>query len=139
MKIAIPIIIVILAVAVILFQNSNKNVCFDSNCIKAEVADDSHERSYGLMYRTSLEENTGMLFIFDFSEKHGFWMKNTLIPLDILWLDENKKVIHMVTAQPCEEEPCLSFAPTRNALYVIETNAGFAEENNIQIGDEVKF
>jgi len=136
-KITVPIVIIIIAVIAISVQNSGKEICFNSNCITAEVANSPQERARGLMYRTSLEENEGMLFIFEEPAKHGFWMRNTLIPLDIIWLNERKKIIHIATAQPCMEDSCPSFVPKQNALYVIEVNAGFAEKNNIQIGDIV--
>jgi uncharacterized protein len=138
-KIAIPIVIIVIALIVINIQNSKGKVCFSSECIDVEVTGTPEERAKGLMYRTSLDSDKGMLFVFEYPDKYAFWMKNTLIPLDIIWLNENKEVIHIVSAQPCNEEPCPSFGPIEDALYVIEVNAGFAEQNNINIGDKASF
>ena len=125
----------------IFFQNimqTKKTICFSSTCIKAEIADSPKERAQGLMYRYSLPENEGMLFIFETEEKHIFWMKNTFIPIDMIWIDKNKKIVDVKTAQPCKINNCETFTPSGRAIYVFEANAGFAEKNNIKIGGEVK-
>ena|SRR3989344_428841 len=113
-------------------------VCISNNCFRVEVADNPVERAQGLMFRKELKENSGMLFIFDSSEKHSFWMKNTLIPLDIIWIDENKKIVYIYeNAQPCRET-CDSIIPDKNAKYVLEINTGLARKYEIEIGDGVK-
>jgi uncharacterized membrane protein (UPF0127 family) len=114
-------------------------VCFPSTCIQAEVADTAEERSRGLMYREQLEEGEGMLFVFEEEAAHSFWMKNTLIALDIIWVGRNKKVVHVETTLPCTTEACQSYVPNTPALYVVEANAGFAEDNGIEVGDAVEF
>ena len=88
----------------------------------------------GLMHREQLPENQGMLFIFETQQQHAFWMKNTLIPLDMIWLNEDLEVVYIQTAIPCEEEPCTIYAPDTDALYTLEINAGLAEQNNITLG-----
>ncbi len=107
-----------------------------------EVADNRSEREKGLMDRTKLGKNQGMLFIFEEEAPRGFWMKNTLIPLDMIFLDKDKEVINVETAYP---EPNTSdselkvYRSERPAKYVIEVNAGFAESNSISPGTEVSW
>jgi uncharacterized membrane protein (UPF0127 family) len=140
-KLSIPLAIIIIAFAVIFFQDTiqtKKTICFSSTCIKAEIADSPRERAQGLMYRYSLSEDEGMLFIFETEEKHAFWMKNTFIPLDMIWIDKNKKIVDIKTTQPCQTNNCETFIPSGKAIYVFEANAGFAEKNNIKIGDDVE-
>ena len=104
--------------------------------IKVEIADDDLERQQGLMFRSFLEENGGMLFIFDDEKKHDFWMKNTLIPLDMIFINENKKIVDIKYAQPCEKDPCELYEPLESAKYVLEVNGNFTIENSIKIGDK---
>ena len=103
-----------------------------------EVAQDRAAREKGLMNRESLDENTGMLFVFDAPGNHGFWMKNTLIPLDIIWLSKSQQVIHYVQAQPCTTENCTVYrpSPTAQAAYVVELNPGPFDG---KIGDFINF
>jgi len=101
-----------------------------------EVAQTQEEREHGLMFRETLDPDGGMVFIFEKSGAYAFWMKNTLIPLDIIWLDEQKKVIDFIVAQPCKKDPCPQFTPAAKAKYVVEIPAGnFTGE----IGDFVSF
>ncbi len=111
-------------------------VCFGNECILAEVADDAAERASGLMFREELGFEDGMLFIFPEEEKHGFWMKNTLVPLTIVWVDSRMEVVHIENAVPCSEEPCPLYTPESNSLYVIELNPDFAK-GKIGIGTKV--
>ncbi len=133
--------IIVLAIIILLtyFALNSRNtpeilVCFSNNCIEAEIAVTSQERQKGLMFRKSLPENQGMFFVFGKADLHSFWMKDTYIPLDIIWIDKNR-VVHIEQAVPCKEN-CPSYKPDNPAKYILETNAGFAK--NIQIGDEVK-
>ena len=120
------------------FKNEIPIVCFSEKCVNVEIADEYSERQIGLMFREELPENSGMLFIFENSNEYRFWMKNTLIPLDVIWISEDMKIVDIQNAVPCVEEPCEVYRPREKALYVLEVNAGFAEENGIEIGDEVK-
>jgi len=133
-----------LAIAVFLYFDSiDEKVCFDENCFKVSVADSPEERALGLMNVKSLGENKGMLFVFDESDFHSFWMKNTLIPLDMIWIDSEYRVVHIkANARPCvvsNEGLCPSYSPNKKALYVLELNSGKAEEYGISVGDEVVF
>jgi uncharacterized membrane protein (UPF0127 family) len=113
-------------------------VCFETNCFDVELAITQEQKSTGLMYRTSLQEDKGMLFIFDEESEYPFWMKDTLIPLDMIWINSNKEVVRIVTAQPCEDT-CLSINPNKNAQYVLELNAGTANKIGLEIGDKLVF
>ena len=80
------------------------------------------------MHRESLDEKSGMLFVFPEDGRYGFWMKNTLIPLDIIWIDNDQRVVDIQTAQPCTAEPCPSYTPSGDARYVLEINANVSEQ-----------
>jgi uncharacterized membrane protein (UPF0127 family) len=127
-------------VLIILFlspqKKSDNTVCFEGSCIDVELATTPEEMTTGLMNRTNLPENRGMLFIFDEEGTHKFWMKNTLIPLDMIWLDENETIIYIErNAQPCYVSACSSFGPESSSKYALEVNGGFAERHTIQSGD----
>jgi uncharacterized membrane protein (UPF0127 family) len=108
--------------------------------IQAEVADTGEKRERGLMFRESLGQDRGMLFIFDRPDVYRFWMKNCRIALDMIWLDQNKRIVSLTSnAPPCLGDPCPSYQPAGKALYVIETVAGFANENGLRPGMKVKF
>ena len=122
----------------------NVKVCFNNynnSCFNVEIADNKEEREKGLMFRENLPENNGMLFVFPQEDRYGFWMKNTLIPLDIIWFNENKKIVYIKeNAQPCLNfnDDCESFIPDKEARYVLEVNAGAIERYGIKVGDEVR-
>ncbi|MBU0535351.1 MAG: DUF192 domain-containing protein [Nanoarchaeota archaeon] len=110
--------------------------------INAETADTDEERKTGLMNRTYLPEDSGMLFVFGESGKYGFWMKNTLISLDMIFLKDDESSNYTIVdiienAQPCVSEPCEVYKPVQEADIVLEVNAGFAAEKNIKTGDRV--
>lgn len=135
-RVVIIIVIVVTAAALFFsFENKENEVCFGDKCLEVEIVDTPSTRAQGLMFRESLGENQGMLFIFEENGNYPFWMKNTLIPLDIIWIDEELKILHIAEAEPCEEDPCGNYGPGNNALYVFETNKGFAREHGINVGD----
>ncbi|MBU0636285.1 DUF192 domain-containing protein [Candidatus Micrarchaeota archaeon] len=114
--------------------------CFENDtCLELEVAFSLAERQQGLMHRTELAQNSGMLFVFDSSEVHSFWMKNTLIPLDIIWLDPNGTIVGIKeNVVACEESPCPSYSIEEPSLFVLETNAGFVAQNNVHENQKVR-
>ncbi len=115
-------------------------VCFRSSCLKVEIAQSASELERGLQYRRSLDKDAGMLFIFPQNVEAAFWMKNTLIPLDMFWLDQDKKVVYIEkSAAPCLQEQCPTYGPKEMVRYVLEANAGFADAYNINIGDTATF
>jgi len=135
------VIITIIIVSVIISTQTKvpKQACFQETCFQLEIAQTPEARIQGLMFRDYLLENSGMLFIFQKPQIHNFWMKNTLIPLDIIWLDKNSKVIYIQTLQPCQEQTCPSYGPNQDSKYVLELNAGTAEKINLKIGDKIGF
>jgi len=107
--------------------------------IKAEVADTLAKRIEGLMSKKALPDNDGMLFIFGEENYHAIWMMNTSIPLDIIWIDSDHKVVDIVkNAQPCFLN-CRTYSPGKPARYVLEVNAGFTDRNSVEIGSVVEF
>ena len=107
-------------------------------CYEVELPITQEDFQTGLMQREYLPENQGMLFIFQEEQKHAFWMKNTLIPLDMMWLNEELEVVHIETATPCKEDPCTIYFPDTEALYTLEINANQTQKQNIKIGDKAK-
>ena len=112
-------------------------VCLGVHCVNAEIADTPEKRAEGLMNRETLEKNEGMLFIFDEEGLHGFWMKNTLIPLDAVWISSDLRVVDIKRMEPCLREPCPVYIPKGNAQYVLEIPANTAQEWKTQMGDTV--
>ncbi len=125
------------------FLVSSKNiskVCFKNNCFEAEIAKTQTERQKGLMGRNELGSNKGMFFIFDKDGVYSFWMKNTLLPLDIIWLDNNYKVVYIKeNAKPCDNDFCERITPNSEARYVLEVNGGICDKLKIKIGDIADF
>jgi len=106
--------------------------------ISVEIPDTVEEKKQGLMYREHLDDNAGMLFVFERKGFHGFWMKNTLIPLDLIYIAENGIITEIKeNFQPCKIDDCEVYVPQYGSKYVLEVNAGFVEEKGINIGDEV--
>jgi uncharacterized membrane protein (UPF0127 family) len=116
-------------------------VCKDkSHCILAEIAATPEARLLGLMFRDNLPEDSGMLFVYPQSNYWNFWMKNTKMPLDIIWLDETRRVVHIVyKAQPCMSKPCLIYASMYRAAYVLELSSGVSKKWQLNIGDQLIF
>lgn len=115
-------------------------VCFENHCFNIELASTVEEQKRGLTFRENLDLDKGMLFVFKKEAKHSFWMKNTLIPLDIIWINKNKEVVFISQdAQPCEKDPCPSIMPNKEAKYVLEINAGISKNIGLDIGDKISF
>lgn len=102
------------------------------------VAYSDAERISGLSGVSSLDKYEALLFVFEDEDKHGIWMKNMLIPIDIFWLNANKQVIHIEENVNPDTYPKV-YQPKTNAKYVIETNAGFAEKNKLNLIDQFKW
>jgi len=105
------------------------------NFLKIEIADNPYSRQQGLMYRKTLDNNSGMLFKFPKSEVLNFWGQNTYIHLDIAFVDENNKIIKIGKIKPFDLS---SVSSEKECVYAIETNKDFFENNNIRIGDVIK-
>lgn len=136
---------IILAVFLLVFLSGcskNSNEIYIDNGkklvkINIEIADDNDERAMGLMFRERLDENSGMLFTFDDEENRTFWMKNTLIPLDMIFIDENLEIVDIKNALPCKFEPCALYKSVQPSKYVLEVNANFSASKGINIGDKM--
>lgn len=112
-------------------------ISLDQTIIVAAIANTDPLREKGLGGVTSLNSNQGMFFMFDTSGLYGFWMKDMLIPIDMIWLDQNLKVVYIEPNVLPSTYPAV-FTPTLPAMYVLETQSGFAEKNSIKIGDTAK-
>lgn len=149
-------ILIILAIVIVIINNSKKEtsttsdeyqfhkedelVILDSNKvikkkIDIEIADTEYDRELGLMFRNEMTDEQGMLFIFPFEDYQSFWMRNTYLPLDMIFIDSQKRIItiHKNTI-PLSEGSYRSSAPTK---YVLEVNAGFTDKYQIQEGDYI--
>ncbi len=104
--------------------------------VDVSVADSWPERIQGLSNTPYLPEHVVKLFVFDSEGLHSFWMKEMNYSIDIIWLNKDGEVVHVVEAAAPESYPAM-FAPTKEALYVIETAEGFVKKNNLKLGDKV--
>jgi uncharacterized protein len=106
-----------------------------------DIADDDESRARGLMFRDSLPDDSGMLFLHDREEPQSFWMKNTRIALDILYFDRERRLVAMAQrVPPCSGgNACPSYPSRRAAKFTLELSAGTAHRLGLNIGDELKF
>ena len=110
--------------------------------IHAELADTPFKRAQGLMYRDSLPDDRGMLFIFGESQAWTFWMKNTRLPLDILWLNEQKQIVHLEANVPIctlSGDGCPQYQSNEPAMYVLELRGGRAKALRLTRGTKLRF
>ncbi len=117
---------------------SSDKVCHENKCFIVEISDTDETRKQWLMNRESMANNRGMLFVFEEQKKHTFWMKNTLIPLDMIRINSGLNIVDIQTAQPCISNVCSTYAPRWDAIYVLEINAWVAEEYTIEIWDKLE-
>jgi len=110
--------------------------------IHAELADTPQKRAQGLMYREHLAKDHGMLFTFGQAQLWTFWMKNTKIPLDIIWMSEKKQIIYIARSVPIctrKDDGCPQYQPNDPALYVLELGSGEADRLKLEKGSKLKF
>ena len=110
--------------------------------LQVEVADTPASRAQGLMHRTHLDENAGMLFIFEATSRGGFWMKNTLIPLSIAFIDEKWRIVDikdMKVAPDPSEGPFTVYDSAKPYRYALEVNEGFFTRSRVQVGAKVTY
>jgi len=140
----------LLFIAVVFLSISYQSICSiekthavvvypDGKEIDVEIAETEMSRKLGLMFRERLDWDEGMLFIFENDDFHSIWMKNCMIPLDIIWLSTNGKIVHIKhSAQPCPgNEDCQVFTPFQKSRYVLEVKSGTAKKFSLKQGDEV--
>ena len=145
MKIAIVVLLILLIIAsalVFLFmvrpsENESGTVCIKQKCFSVELATTSAQHAKGLMGREKLDSDSGMFFIYQKEGIYPFWMKDTLIPLDMIWINSSREVVFIrQNAQPCKSLICPQISPGVNAMYVLEINSGISEELDLQLGDK---
>src|SRR3989339_564311 len=119
-------------------SNSISRVSIAGTEIKVDLALTSEQKARGLSGRESLAEDQGMLFIFDYTTRHPFWMKDMLIPIDMIWIDENGFVVYVAEDARPESYPAL-FGTNVESKYVLEVVSGFAKFHQLKIGDKVQF
>lgn len=106
--------------------------------INVAIAEDQNQRRKGLMNRTELAENQGMLFVYPDSELRAIWMKGTLLPLDVLFLSSDGKIISIYeNLTPCVSGSCEIFDSRFPAKYILEVNTGFIKNHNIDVGQYI--
>lgn len=112
----------------------------DGFAVRVEIANDAELRAQGLMHRDQLRPGTGMLFLFTEDGEYPFWMKNTMIALDMIWIDAQKKIVHVEhDVPPCQVADCPSYAPHALSRYVLEVPGGVAGEHGLRDGDVLRF
>lgn len=142
---------VIIIAFLYMFKSHNtptgQKLTINNNTIYIEIADTPEKREQGLMYRKDLCKDCGMLFVFENEDIYTFWMKNTYISLDIIWISNTGEIVeiakntkpyicHLIeTSEDCKPSV---YKPHVNSRYVLEVNGGFSEKNNIQVGDRVQ-
>lgn len=105
--------------------------------VDVELAQDDAERQLGLMYRDKMAENQGMLFVFEDETTRSFWMKNTVLSLDMIFINAKNEIVTIQkSTTPYSEE---SYASTKPAKYVLELNAGFTDKYKIAVGDRISW
>ncbi len=117
---------------------STSQVAINGQEFDVEMAKTEAERDNGLMHRDHLDADSGMLFVFPASDIYTFWMKNTSIPLDIIWINDSK-IVDMTTLSPPDGSNIPQYTPKNKADYVLELNAGIISKYNFQLGDRVSF
>ena len=106
---------------------------------RLELALTPEQQAQGLMFRESLPEATGMLFVFPEDAPHHFWMKNTMIPLDMIWMDSSGKVLFVsADTPPCKADPCATYGPDASARQVLEIAGGMAAKEKVTVGSQLK-
>lgn len=120
---------------------ASKTIIIGDKEIKVEVARTNDERAKGLSNRERLDEDSGMIFVFNKNSKPSFWMKNTKIALDIIWINDNKivSINKNVQPEPNKKDSELKKYPAPSEIdYVLEVNGGFSDKNGIKAGSSVQ-
>ncbi len=111
----------------------------NDHLVVAEIADTPDRWQKGYMFRREVRDGEGMVFVFPQPEVHPFWMKNTLVPLDIIWMDEARTIVHIEpNTPPCKADPCTSYGPPRKSSAVLEVRAGTAAAQGLKVGNRLR-
>ena len=105
--------------------------------VRVEIADSLSEQERGLMYRTSLGEDRGMLFVYRSEQPLSFWMKNTRIPLSIAYIDSKGRITDILDMKPLDDEPP-HYVSSEPVQYALEVNQGFFDEHGVEVGDRAR-
>jgi uncharacterized membrane protein (UPF0127 family) len=105
--------------------------------VRVKIADDLAEQTRGLMHRTALAEDRGMLFVYSEEEVRSFWMRNTLIPLSIAYIDSEGRIVDIQDMKPLDDD-LPHYVSAEPAQYALEVNQGFFEESGIEVGDRAE-
>lgn len=126
---------------VLVFSKSKfTSIYINSQKFIAEIADTPELTSRGMMYRESISKNFAMLFIFDKENPQGFWMKNTLVHLDIIYLNKHKEIVNIHhNVPPCKSPPCQSYYSVKPSKYVVEIQGGLSKKMKLKKGDTIEF
>jgi len=131
-------VLVLLALACASCGAREPRVTLNGETFTVELAETADKQALGLMFRDELPDDHGMLFLFPVEAMRGFWMKNTRIPLDIMYFDAELRLINVQTAKPCRTQRCPVYPSTAPARYVLELNAGKAAELGARPGDRLE-
>jgi len=113
-------------------------VCHANDCVSVEVVSKEADLEKGLMYRSSMDGDKGMLFVFPKEDKYAFWMKNMQFNLDMLWIGSDGKIVYTAKDVPaCRQDPCPVYDPGQNARYVLEVNTGYTGAHHWNLGDKL--
>jgi hypothetical protein len=107
--------------------------------LSVRIADEDDERATGLMGETDLPPNEGMVFIFGSPTQDTFWMKDTLLPLSIAFVDGAGRIVTIADMEPCAAEPCPTYGATEPYVTAVETNQGWFRANGVDVGDEMRW
>ena len=120
---------------------SSSSVKIKDLIIHVDLAKTPEQQAKGLSIKNTLNENEGMLFIFDTPKEYSFWMKDMKFPIDIIWIGSDNKIVHIEkNLPPCTFFLiCTSYSPHANSKYVLEVPSNYTAKNNIIIGDRVDF
>lgn len=131
-------VLVLTVLIMMINEKQNARVCFNSNCFNARLAITNEERKKGLMHIDAIKDNEGMLFINEKEDIYPFWMKNVKFPLDIIWINEDKKVVFISeNSKPCFDDNCPHIDPGVKAKYILEINAGLSKKIGLGIGSSL--
>lgn len=133
---------ILFGIVIFLYKNHEQNkptwLVVNGNQISVEVPQTNEQRQRGLCCRDDLPDNSGMLFIYEKEGDYRFWMKDTRIPLDMIWINSEKRIVHIEEGVEPSSYPAY-FASPVPAQYVLEVSAGYARSENIKVGDSVSF
>lgn len=120
-------------------ENYSQQISIGDNAFATEIANTPEKMQRGMMFRTNMADNQAMLFVFTRPQPVVFWMKNTLIPLDMLFFDADGKLLEIKpNVPPCKRRPCKNYASAHsNIRYVVELKAGTVEKQRIAVGDSL--